>query len=255
MIHPNGDIFLGSYSKGIYRSSDDGETWEQITNGLTSITDPEEMPEIISLIADEEGRIFAGTSRDDIYRSVDGGDSWQSVADSVVKSRPGSLVVWNGKLFVGSGLDGVFVTEDGGDTWTPLNTNLANPWITALSIDKNGYLVAGTYGNGVWRTEHPVNVSIEEHPPEETFNDLALQGYPNPFHTVTTLAFTLPAAMPVRLSVHDIMGREVTVLLDERKARGYHTTSFDADGLPSGLYLVTLSTSHGIFREKMLLVR
>lgn len=254
-IHPNGDIFLGSYSKGVYRSSDEGQTWEQLTNGLTKINDPEEMPEITSLIVDEEERIFAGTYGNDIYRSVDGGDSWQSIAEGEVKFRAGSLVVWNGKLFVGSGLDGVFVTEDGGDTWTPLNNNLANPWILSLSIDKDGYLVTGTFGNGVWRTEVPVNVSIEEQPPEKFSDDSALQGYPNPFHSGATLAFTLSVPTPVRLSIHDIMGREVAVLLDEQKASGYHTAPFNAVSLPSGVYFVTLSTSQGTFQEQILLVK
>ncbi|HMB90990.1 MAG TPA: YCF48-related protein [Rhodothermales bacterium] len=255
MIHPNGDIFLGSYSKGVYRSSDEGQTWEQLTNGLKKINDPEEMPEISTLVVDEAGRIFAGTYGNDIYRSVDGGDSWQSVAEGDVKFRAGSLVIWNGKLFVGSGLDGVFVTEDGGDTWIPLNTNLENPWILSLSVDKDGYLVAGTFGNGVWRTEVPINVSIEEQLPETFSDGPDLQGYPNPFHNGATLAFTLSAPAPVRLSVHDILGREVAVLLDEQKASGYHTTSFDADGLPNGVYFVTLSTSQGTYREQLLLVK
>ena len=254
MIHPNGDIFLGSSSKGVYRSSDEGQTWEQLTNGLTKIDDPEEMPGISTLVVDEAGRIFAGTHGNDIYRSIDGGDSWQSVAEEDVKLRAGSLVVWNEKLFVGSGLDGVFVTEDGGDTWIPLNTNLENPWILSLSVDKDGYLVAGTYGSGVWRTEVPVNVSIEERT-LETVADPVLQGYPNPFHNGATLALTLSVPTPVRLSLHDILGREVAVLLDEQKASGDHTTSFDGEGLPSGVYFVTLSTSQGTFREQLLLVR
>jgi photosystem II stability/assembly factor-like uncharacterized protein len=259
MLHPNGDIFLGDVisnnRQGIYRSSDDGQTWEQVTDGLTSTTNADEIPHIITMIVDEAGRIFAGTGRDGIFRSIDGGNSWKNVSGEVVENQIESMIVWNGKLFVGSGLDGVFVTEDGGDTWMPLNTNLANTSIKSLSIDTDGHLVAGTGGNGVWRTEVPVNVSIEEQSPEKFSYDSALQGYPNPFHGGATLAFTLSAPTLVRLSVYDIMGREVAVLLDEQKASGYHTAPFNADGLSSGVYFVTLSTSHGTFREQMLLVK
>jgi photosystem II stability/assembly factor-like uncharacterized protein len=258
MIHPNGDIFLGTeldrYStRGIYRSSDGGQTWVQLTNGLTSTRNPNGLPEITSLIVDEAGQIFAGTFGDGLFRSTDGGDTWQATSTDAQFIE--TMVVSAGKLFVSTRSQGIFATEDGGDTWVSVNDNLGNYWVPSLSVDDEGHLVAGTEGNGVFRTANPISVRVADQP-SDVFSDAPrLQGYPNPFRTVTTLAFTLSAPTPVRLSIHDIMGREVALLLDEQKASGYHTTPFNAVSLPSGVYFVTLSTSQGIFREQILLVK
>ncbi|HMB90993.1 MAG TPA: T9SS type A sorting domain-containing protein, partial [Rhodothermales bacterium] len=258
MIHPNGDIFLGTelnrYStRGIYRSSDDGQTWVQLTNGLTSTRNPNGLPEITSLIVDDAGQIFAGTFGDGLFRSTNGGDTWQATRTEAEFIE--TMIVNGGKLFVSTRTQGIFATEDGGDTWVSVNDNLGNYGVPSLSVDDDGHLVAGTTGNGVFRTANPISVRVEDQPHDALADASKLQGYPNPFSTVTTLAFTLSAAMPVRLAVHDVMGREVAVLLDEHRAGGYQATTFQADGLPSGIYLVTLSTPQGDFHEKVLLVK
>jgi hypothetical protein len=84
----------------------------------------------------------------------------------------------------------------------------------------------------------------------------ALEGnYPNPFNPTTTIRFTLPEAANVRLSVYDLLGREVHVLVDGTLAAGAHTSTFDAAGLPSGSYLYRLETPAGAFSSLMTLTK
>lgn len=67
--------------------------------------------------------------------------------------------------------------------------------------------------------------------------------YPNPFNPSTVIGFTLPeqlAGASVRLSVYDILGREVVVLTDGHLPAGDHSAVFDATALVSGLYIVRL---------------
>lgn len=78
------------------------------------------------------------------------------------------------------------------------------------------------------------------------------QNYPNPFNPQTTIHFDVPRAGPVRLVVFDMLGREVTVLVDEQKAAGRHEVVFSASDLPSGTYLYQL-TGDG-FRQTRKLV-
>lgn len=68
------------------------------------------------------------------------------------------------------------------------------------------------------------------------------QNYPNPFNPATTIRFDVPRSSHVRLSVFDVQGREIAVLVDEVKAVGSHDVTFDAGALSSGVYLYRLQT-------------
>ncbi len=66
----------------------------------------------------------------------------------------------------------------------------------------------------------------------------ALEGAaPNPFTSTTAIRYALPEAASVRLSVYDLLGREVAVLVDERIEAGRHQAIFDASGLAAGVYV------------------
>jgi hypothetical protein len=66
------------------------------------------------------------------------------------------------------------------------------------------------------------------------------QNYPNPFNPTTVISFQLPVSSDVRLVVYDLLGREVAVLLNEKRQAGIHTSTFDASSLGSGMYLYRL---------------
>lgn len=85
----------------------------------------------------------------------------------------------------------------------------------------------------------------------------ALQAnYPNPFNPTTTIAFTLPEAAPVTLTVYDVYGREVARLLDGRAvSAGTHTVAFEAGHLPSGTYLYRLTAGAFTATRRMVLVK
>ncbi len=93
------------------------------------------------------------------------------------------------------------------------------------------------------------NVALPKEP-------LLHRNYPNPFNPSTTLSFTLPEVTIVRLSVTDMLGRRLALLIDgEVLAAGTHRRMFNAAGLPSGMYLYRLETREGSRCEKMLLLR
>ncbi|MCC6395897.1 MAG: T9SS type A sorting domain-containing protein [Bacteroidetes bacterium] len=75
------------------------------------------------------------------------------------------------------------------------------------------------------------------------------QNYPNPFNPVTTIRYTVGAtggqssvAGTVRLAVYDLLGREVSVLVQERQTPGNYEAQFDGSGLSSGVYLYRLQS-------------
>ena len=87
-------------------------------------------------------------------------------------------------------------------------------------------------------------------------SEYVLEGnYPNPFNPETTIRFSVPESAQVRLVVHDVLGRQVRVLVDGTRVAGTHEVVFDASDLPSGTYLVRLTTPQGSFVQMMQLVK
>ena len=100
------------------------------------------------------------------------------------------------------------------------------------------------------------NVTSIESPERELPEAFALgQNYPNPFNPSTAIEYELPAPQHVRLEVFDATGRSVGVLVDGIRPAGTHTVRFDADNLPSGLYVYRLQTNGETLTRKMTLLR
>jgi flagellar hook assembly protein FlgD len=86
------------------------------------------------------------------------------------------------------------------------------------------------------------------------------ENYPNPFNPQTTIAYELPQTESVRLTVYDILGREVVRLIDQTQAAGYHEVvwnGLDAAGnsVSSGIYLYRLQAGSYSRVNKMILSR
>jgi hypothetical protein len=69
------------------------------------------------------------------------------------------------------------------------------------------------------------------------------QNYPNPFNPVTTIKYGIPKEGIVTLKVYDILGREISTLVNEIKQPGKYTSNFDASNLASGIYLYKISVT------------
>lgn len=81
------------------------------------------------------------------------------------------------------------------------------------------------------------------------------QNYPNPFNPSTTIRYAVEEATPVRLRVFDVGGREVAQLVNETKSPGVYETKFEADNLPSGIYLYRLEAGEFSETRSMILNR
>ncbi|KUG25451.1 hypothetical protein ASZ90_004727 [hydrocarbon metagenome] len=81
------------------------------------------------------------------------------------------------------------------------------------------------------------------------------QNYPNPFNPSTTLSFSIPKQTYVSLKVYDVLGKEVTELVNEEKSAGNYKIDFDASNLSSGIYIYTLKSNEFIKARKMMLIK
>ena len=97
--------------------------------------------------------------------------------------------------------------------------------------------------------------SVEEEQ-EQLPQALSLLGnYPNPFNASTVIKFVVPSSGKVNLDVYNLAGEKISSLLSEVLDAGEHSVTFDADGLPSGIYFYKLDYSGQIITQRMALVK
>ena len=128
---------------------------------------------------------------------------------------------------------------------------LAAPALADVDGDDRTDLMVGGEGGGVKYFEG--RSDADEPPP--SLGD-SVQVAPNPFAAQTTLTFALDEAARVRLSVYDLLGRRVSVLVNRQLGPGEHTARFRGPGRASGVYLYVLSVDGRIrTRGRMTRVR
>ena len=133
----------------------------------------------------------------------------------------------NGKLFV-------HVEHD-----YPLRTTQSKQ---ALSIDA----ICETFGS-------PTSIR-QEHQTTPTEYSL-LNNFPNPFNPATTIQFYLPNDDWVRLSVMDVTGKEIDLLMNDHREQGFYSARFNAERFGSGIYFYTLKTTSFTRTMKMVLIK
>lgn len=111
----------------------------------------------------------------------------------------------------------------------------------------------GAEGNGrIRRVDGNTTAGEPAAAPEVAALDAA---YPNPFTTHTTLPFVLPQAADVRIIAYDVLGRQVAVLSDGPHAAGPHEVTFEAAGLPSGIYMIRMAVGKTTITRRVTVVR
>ncbi len=81
------------------------------------------------------------------------------------------------------------------------------------------------------------------------------RNYPNPFNFTTRIRYTLAEPAPVTLTVYDLLGREVSSLVDASQSAGPHEVVFDAGDLPSGIYLYRLVAGASVQAKQMVVLK
>jgi hypothetical protein len=81
------------------------------------------------------------------------------------------------------------------------------------------------------------------------------QNYPNPFNPTTIIKYQLPKSSYVTLKVFDLLGREISILVDGLKEAGFHEASLDGSQLTSGVYFYRLQAGSFIETRKLVLLR
>lgn len=81
------------------------------------------------------------------------------------------------------------------------------------------------------------------------------QNYPNPFNSQTIISYSISKSSHVKLTIYDMLGRKISVLVDKVESEGLHHVSLDAADLTSGTYIYNLETENGGSSRKLILIK
>lgn len=173
-----------------------------------------------------------------------GGNQFHDSAVSFQFGVTSRIVNYNGTVYTFKGWDGTgngsYTSPDSSGLDTTINIALSNPvveearWYTPVYISNTGNTIPKEFGLS--------------------------QNYPNPFNPRTKINFALPFESSVRITVYDMLGREIKSLIhDESIKAGYYTVELDVTNLASGIYYYTM-TANGrdrdyIFTKKMVVLK
>jgi hypothetical protein len=253
-VSPDGrggtNLFAGTSNHGLFISTDDGTTWTQATNGLST-------SESVVKVFGSGTTVLAGTLRNGVFRSTDNGISWsKSNTNSAGAVLPAAhnFAVYGTRMFAAESGFGVWISVDSGANWAPVNTGLPNVSVNALVV----------YGTNLYAA---ANFTVCRRPLSELATSVKLssadvptqfrleQNYPNPFNPSTNITFSLPSQSFVWLKIFDALGREVSTLIADQLAAGTRTRQWNAGILPSGIYFYRLQAGSFSETKKLLLLK
>ena len=104
---------------------------------------------------------------------------------------------------------------------------------------------------GAYEFEPSTNITKIDKTPQ---NFSLSQNYPNPFNPGTTIKYQLPVSSNVELSIYNILGQKIATLVKSRQEAGRYTTTWDASGYPSGVYIYQIVTEKSYKKSRRLIL-
>ncbi|MGE5499359.1 MAG: YCF48-related protein [Syntrophothermus sp.] len=237
----DGDVSYLSSGNGFYKSVDSCRTWK-----LQLVSD-----NAINVVkALKPGNIMTCTRMGGIRYSNDSGNSWiENNASPLYGLNFNDAALLNDGRILLAADRGLLESADSGISWNHV-AEFRNINVTKIIKTDNGNFVLTN--DGIYEyagIASSVNLS-------SIISEFSLyQNYPNPFNPTTTISYSLPKETHIELKVFDMLGREVTTLVNKEQTAGEHKVQFEGSSLPSGVYIYTIQA--GMFRDskKLLLLK
>jgi hypothetical protein len=142
-------------------------------------------------------------------------------------------------------------TDDNDVTPTAAGSRIhtANWWNSPLN---NDYQTTGGWGDAILGGPSTGVANQGNNQPKQFVLN---QNYPNPFNPSTEISFTLAKSEKVKLSVYNLLGEQVAVLVNGMRNAGPQAVTFNAKNLSSGVYFYKLEAGSTVLAKKMMLLK
>jgi len=143
---------------------------------------------------------------------------------------------------------------------TRLTNDNANSWWPRIEVDGNEsiHIIWDDNRDGnreIYYKKGAITTGIAANQNNNPTEYFIGQNYPNPFNPTTTINYQIPELSYVTLKVYDVLGSEVTTLVNEEKSTGSYEVEFNASTLPSGIYFYRLQAGSFVETKKMVLLK
>jgi hypothetical protein len=189
-----------------------------------------------------------------VIKTTNGGVNWAFLPTGVMSGLFGIFFSDSNTGTIVGNTGRIMRTTNGGNNWnnqvSPLNYPLEDVeflnqdigWIVGF----NGLILKTTTGG--WTGIEPISSEIP--------NEFKLfQNYPNPFNPITKIKFQLPKSSSVSLLIYDILGKEISNLVDEELKPGIYEVEFDGTSFSNGIYYYTLTANEYKETKKLVLLK
>ena len=256
-LNPN-LIFVGTREGDLYRSTDGGESWDELDHNLPGLYFNQVLCDPIDQSIVYVSKEFAG-----LYKSMDAGSTWVNITNNIdlipdCITLSGLVInpLNNLNMLVVSYKRGVFISYDGGSYWSGysngLNTNFNFGYTIFDPLDTNKIYLASS-SRSVWSiTRTPTGIEDDRQPLP---SQVSLSAYPNPFNAAANISFSLPEASNVTLDIYDLLGRRTASLLDSYLPAGNHSLLWHPEDLAAGVYIYRLTTDNNQTSHKITLLK
>ena len=237
------NLFAGTFN-GVFLSPDNGTSWKEINNGLIDT--------LVLALAEKGADLFAGTVGGGVFLSTNNGTNWIPVNNGLPKNASvDAFCVTGNSIFAGTLNDGVFLSIDNGTNWHNVSIGLTDTAVFALAVSGTN-LFAGTK-HEVWRrslSDFGISTVSQLLP---SINSVI--SFPNPLRESTSIKFSSPDRAFTQVSIHNLLGSEVAHFFSGSLDGGEHFFTWDAHGMPPGMYICIIRASGRTEELPMMLVK
>jgi photosystem II stability/assembly factor-like uncharacterized protein len=208
-------VFACKWYTGVYKSTDIGETWMDISSNL-----PRDyewfLPSGLAINPDDPENIYVSVGGRGVFVTYNGGQFWEPFNNGLItKYHDASM------LFIPGDENRFYLATSSQSVWAYTQTETSNN-------DQEIIL--------------PTEYSLS-------------QNYPNPFNSSTTIEFALPEAGEVSLTIYDILGREIMRPVSGYKDAGNHSVTVDMSDAGSGVYFYRMITAKTTINRTTILIK
>ena len=248
----DGSMLFIATMNGVKLTTDDGINWISKNDGLTDL-------DISDLYLVGTDIFLCGWNG--VYKSTNNGDYWFPKTNGLATEWAAKVIRQIEKYqnkFIALRFTDVYMSTNNGELWGRASDGLPtnSPYLRCMVINNNYLYAFGTAGGLTTIYKRNLDIMTSTINSNNVVNNYHLyQNYPNPFNPSTKIKFDIPKSSNIKISVYDIAGKEISILVNQKVSSGSYEVQFNGEKYSSGIYFYKLESDDFVQTNKMILLK